>query len=117
MLLRDAAGNTERTGPESTGRSAPQAHVGKPAQGDGLDDLGPDVRPRFPTLGNGADVSVHWTFGAGGNDATSVPSGVPFVTPDMGFQSQAANAGATSYELLGLGLFEALPPTEMIEDL
>lgn len=56
-----------------------------------------------------------------GNTASSGadPSGcaVPFSAPDMQYKSGADGAGTASWELLGLGMFEALPPTEMIEEL
>lgn len=71
----------------------------------------------FSSLGNDASGSLNWDFEASGNDQTPLQSGVPFEMPDMEYQSRNETAGATSYELLGLGLFEALPPTEMIEEL
>lgn len=72
----------------------------------------------FSSFGNDANGSLNWNLGAGRNDALPLEqSGVPFEMPDMEYQPRVEAAGATSYELLGLGLFEALPPTEMIEEL
>lgn len=107
VLLRDAAGKIESTRPEDNVPGPPQGHDGKASQGNASEDPGQDERSSF---GNDANGSFSWT-------SPPVVAGLPFEVPDMQYQPRAANAGATSYELLGLGLFEALPPTEMIEEL
>ncbi|KAJ4391757.1 hypothetical protein N0V93_005377 [Gnomoniopsis smithogilvyi] len=107
VLLKDAAGKIESTRPEEKRARAHQDHDGKAAQGNAQDDAAPKDHVPF---GHGADGSSSWTSPPG-------IAGLPFEMPDMQYQPRAANAGATSYELLGLGLFEALPPAEMIEEL
>ncbi|KAF3770235.1 hypothetical protein M406DRAFT_236620, partial [Cryphonectria parasitica EP155] len=107
VLLKDAAG---KTGPAPEGSSDRQ---------EGSID---SSRQKF------TDESLNWSFadnnvpglGENVNSHSNVPPmgwGAPFTTPDMRYKPRQENAGATSYELLGLGLFEALPPTKMIEEL
>lgn len=57
---------------------------------------------------------MSWNFD---NTKPSNGQGMPFSLPDMSYKLRAENAGVTNWELLGMGLFEALPPTEMIEEL
>lgn len=105
VLLKDAAGKIESIRPNNSSPGAPQEPKGKAARGNVQGDPG---LKEHPPLSNGASDPFR---------STSPPAGVgmPFEFPDL--QPRAANAGATSYELLGFGLFEALPPTEMIEEL
>lgn len=123
VLLHDAVGKTERTAPESKRQRPSQDHDGTAARGREQGDSGPDIRPGIPTFSNGAGESFNWAFGADGTGATSggrsppAPPGPSFELPDMNLPPRAANAGPTGYELLGLGLFEALPPAELIEEL
>lgn len=82
----------------------------------------------IPSVPDVARDPFNWSFGAGVPDHVGdVPypsrnegdssGGAPFTIPDMQYTPRAENAGATRNELLRLSLFEALPPTEMIEDL
>lgn len=114
VLLKDAAGKLESTGLEKSDQRAWQDQSGN--QGNVQGDSNPLERPAFPTLGNGVNGNFSWASGADTNDTTTA-AGVPFELPYMQQQSRSANAGVTSNELLSLGLFEALPPSELIEEL
>lgn len=104
MLLKDAAGKIDSTGPDKLPEDegnlrAPQEHSRSIS---GSQDSSP--------FDNGATGAFSWT-------PPPASAEVPFNIPDMQYQPRAENAGATNYELLGFGLFEALPPAEMIEEL
>lgn len=104
MLLKDAAGKIDSTGPET-----------RPEEDGNLraSQENPQSYARSQNdspFGNSATGDFTWT-------TPPASAGVPFNIPDMQYQSRAENVGATSSELLGLGLFEALPPSEMIEEL
>jgi hypothetical protein len=78
-----------------------------------------------------ADDPFSWNYGAcgprPGPDASGLPDGnnqapqratyPEFSMGGIKYRPRAEDAGASRNELLGLGLFEALPPTEMIDDL
>lgn len=82
---------------------------------DRLPSAGPyGYTPLFQTSVNGSEEPSGL---ASDHNTPSAPVDMPFEMPHVQFQPRAENAGATSYELLGLGLFEALPPTKMIEEL
>lgn len=46
-----------------------------------------------------------------------MPTVSPFSIPDMRHKPTTHTDGPTTYELLGTGMYEALPPADMIEDL
>lgn len=121
MLLRQSTEKTAASAAakEASRRDATRGQNGNGPQRKGQNGLDADPGvPMFPSFGDIANGSLNWGFEAGGNCEPLVdPPGLPFATPDMEFQPRVEAAGATSYELLGLGLFEALPPTEMIEEL
>lgn len=64
--------------------------------------------------GNCFTYPMSWHFD---NTKRSNGQGMPFSLPDMRYKPRGENAGTTNWELLGMGMFEALPPTEMIEEL
>lgn len=127
ILLKDAAAL-----PAASGISVPNDFFPDEGFGVAEDDAQntsslPD--PGYNTSGippgpDAANESFGWNFGGGvpavpefsAGDKPQ-PEGVPFTMPDMHHKPRAENAGTTRNELLGLGLFEALPPAEMIEDL
>lgn len=141
MLLKDAVGQTTATVPETTKQQSPSqdqgAHLHGPQSNAHIASR-PDST--FHTsidtsFENGALNSLNWGFSEGLSDscvngitpdsdgpephAEPVPPGWGsiYALPSEANKPRAENAGATSYELLGLGLFESLPPPEMIEEL
>lgn len=138
VLLKDAAGKT--TGPVASGQNGapgnhddvpvpvpvvnrPQEHVSGPATADFHTSL--DI-----PFDSSTEHPMNWDL------TTEIPSpnindddppgiggpGLPGWGPTCtltgdGYESRPGHAGKTSYELLGLGMFESLPPFEMIEDL
>lgn len=78
---------------------------------------------------NAASIPLGWDFETSSPNVNgdnppdpvgpSPPSwGHTFSFPDEPFKPQAEEpTSAAGYELLGLGMFEALPPAEMIEEL
>lgn len=89
----------------------------------------PGLGPQQSSIPDAADEPFSWNYGSGvpGPASTEVPGfntqgPQPPVYPEFSmagikYRPRAEDAGASRNELLGLGLFEALPPTEMIEDL
>lgn len=135
VLLKDAAGEPASTGPNA--RNVPV--VNRPPNPITLDH---DQSISLPvsgfhdhisdgiSFGNATSIPLGWDFEtnvpASGPDVNGnyppVPSpaawGNMFSFPDEPYKSQAEEpTSAAGYELLGLGLFEALPPAEMIEEL
>lgn len=104
MLLKDAAGKIDSARPET--RPEDDGNLRAPQEDSQSDPSSHDNSP----FGNGASGAFNWT-------PPPASAEVPFNIPDMQYQSRAENAGATGYELLGFGLYEALPPAEMIEEL
>lgn len=118
VLLKDApskAASSSDADPQGVSPSQ-----GQPAPGQaGRHSLIPDA----------SDGAFSWNYGTGvpgpaANEATGGDDQEPrgpvcpeFSMAGMKHRPRAENAGASRNELLGLGLFEALPPTEMIEDL
>lgn len=74
----------------------------------------PDSSYLISNEGDVFTVPMGWNFD---NTKTSTGQDMPFSLPNMSYNLRADNAGPTSWELLGMGLFEALPPTEMMEEL
>ncbi|KAL1866224.1 hypothetical protein Daus18300_006888 [Diaporthe australafricana] len=119
VLLKDAPNKTA-----SSAEAALQSEYVSPPQGSSV----PEQGSRHSSVPEAADDPFNWSYGTGvpGREADGVSSGNdrasrPYVYPDlmaeMKYRPRADDAGASRNELLGLGLFEALPPTEMIEDL
>lgn len=104
MLLKDAAGKIDSTRAET--RPEGNGNLRAPQETSQSDPSPHDNSP----FGNGAAGAFDWT-------PPPASAEVPFNIPDMQYQSRGENAGATSYELLGFGLYESLPPAEMIEEL
>ncbi|KUI65341.1 Transcriptional activator protein acu-15 [Cytospora mali] len=130
VLLKDAAGKTAPSGTSVPGASLPDQ--GPSASEDRAQSrVQPDPglhSSDIPSVPNVADDAFNWDSRDGVSDPMVddvFPNGyeshptnpMPFSMPDMRYQPRAENAGSTGNELLGLGLFETLPPTEMIEDL
>lgn len=104
VLLKDAAGKTDSTRPDS--RPGDEGNLRAPQESSRSVSGSQETSP----FDNGTTGSFNWT-------PPPASAEVPFNIPDMQYQPRTENAGATSYELLGFGLFEALPPAEMIEEL
>lgn len=138
VLLKDAAGKT--AAPVANGRSGTSGDqdvpVAVPVSVPQKDKQGASIPAPsdFHTsveapLEASTDHPMNWDFGTelpgpNMNEGTSGVNG-PGI-PGWGSiytllggdpKPRSENAGTTSYELLGLGLFESLPPFEMIEDL
>ncbi|KAI3397017.1 hypothetical protein diail_11344 [Diaporthe ilicicola] len=121
VLLRDAPNKAAGTSFEA----APQNENVSPPQGSCI----PEQDPRHSSVPDAADDPFNWSYGTGvpgtggvngdpsGNDRPSRPYVFPDLMADMKRRPRPDDAGAARNELLGMGLFEALPPTEMIEDL
>ncbi|ROW12659.1 hypothetical protein VMCG_00177 [Cytospora schulzeri] len=134
VLLKDAAGKAAAFGGTNV-QSDPFPDEGfGVVEDDAQNTFLPD--PGFHGSGippdpDAATDPLNWNFESGVHGVPGVPgvsgfsgcngtphtSSVPFTMPDMHHEPRAENAGATRHELLGLGLFESLPPAEMIEDL
>lgn len=143
VLLKDAAGRTtvsatnEQQSPlQNQGAHAPRSNGQTASRQDSTFHASIDT-----SFENDALNPLNWGFPGG--DPGVVPEGLPgsgvnetspdgdgpghqpaaagwgniFTLPSEAHKPRAENAGATNYELLGLGLFESLPPTEMIEEL
>lgn len=130
--MRDAAGKTASLG--VNGHDGPAgdqgAHVlaqSTCVPGSAFDDVGPDGVP----FANATEHPIDWDFPTGAPGAningTTPDAGEPpppawginvFSFPGEQYKPPREDPpGASCYELLGLGLFEALPPPEMIEEL
>lgn len=117
VLLKDA--------PNKASASEADPQNVSPPQGQSA----PDQDSRQPSIQDASDGAFSWNYASGvpGPSANNVPGGSnqgprrpvypEFSMAGMNHRPRAENAGASRNELLGLGLFEALPPTEMIEDL
>lgn len=136
VLLKDTVGRTARKAREvgheqqnelqnkqqHKEQNAPRCQKAEAPQATVQDGPAPAPDPEFTVppfnlFGNSSD-SPNLEFEAGGNtNSPETLSGVPFKMTDMRYEPREENAGVTSNELLGLGLFEALPPTQMIEEL
>lgn len=95
--------------------------------GAGFNDISPDGVP----FGTTVDQAISWDFTNGASDSTNINGTTPddvneplpgawgntYSFSGKQYKPQADPPGAAGYELLGLGLFEALPPPEMIEEL
>lgn len=113
-MLKDAASKAAAAAGEPTMQDADIAQdiqTCSPAAGDGVFR---DTGYLASGDGNVFTSPMSWNFD---NNYTSNGQGIPFSLPDMSYKPRAGNAGPTSWELLGMGMFEALPPTEMIEEL
>lgn len=134
--MKDAAGETASTGPNGRNVSA----VNMPPNPITLDL---DQSISLPVSGfqnhtsdgissfeNATSIPLGWDFEtnvpASGPDVNgnNLPGPSPaawgnmFSFPDEQYKPRAEEpTSTTGYELLGLGLFEALPPAEMIEEL
>lgn len=111
VLLKDSTARTPAAGETSTqsGGIAGNIQLGPE------DAVVPDSQYLASDDGDGFTSNpMSWAFD---NTGPSNGQGIPFSLPDMSFKTRAENAGSTNWELLGMGLFEALPPTEMIEEL
>lgn len=117
-MLKDAATKAPAGAGEQTLQDADVAHGNQTcslaAGAAAGDNVFRDTVYLAPGDGNVFTSPMSWDFD---NNHISNGQGMPFSLPDMSYKSRAGNPGATSWELLGMGMFEALPPTEMIEEL
>lgn len=116
VLLKDATGNKTPAGGEAGTRDGDTVHEYQPGlqAADSEKSVAPDTGYLASDDGHVPADPMSWNYN---NAKPSNDQGMPFSMPDMNFKPRTENVGATNWELLGMGLFEALPPTEMIEEL
>ncbi|ROV90275.1 hypothetical protein VSDG_08186 [Cytospora chrysosperma] len=127
MLLKGTAGKAAASGTSVPNEAFPDEGFGvaeDDAQNTTLPGTGSHNCGKSPDP-DAANGLFSWNLGPGvpavagfsGGNRTQPTGPMPFTMPDMHHRPGAENDGATRNELLGLGLFETLPPSEMIEDL
>lgn len=127
VLLKDAAAKTPAVSEANAARDGDgikdgvKDGVNQPgSQPVAAPELGDTIMPDTTYLasgdGNVFPSPMSWNFN-NTKPSTSDGLGMPFSLPDMSYKPRAEYADATSWELMGMGLFEALPPAEMIEEL
>lgn len=118
-LLKDAAAAAAATRAQDDGDGDGDAIIAQdnqPAASDSV--VFPDTGYLAPGDGNVFTSPMSWNFdhNVDPSSAGDQGPGVPFSLPDMSYKPRTDHP--TSWELLGMGgMFEALPPTEMIEEL
>lgn len=117
VLLKDAPNKPAPSSEADPQNVSPPQAESAPGQGS-----------RHSPIADTSDGAFSWNYAGGvGPAANEIPGGneqgprrpvyPEFSMAGMSHRPRAEDAGASRNELLGLGLFEALPPTEMIEDL